>query len=241
MEKQIKAMSGHYVICGYGRIGRMVARDLRGHGVPFVVVEADGEALRDEASESGLLYVEGDATEDDVLLAAGIERAKGLVTSLASNAQNAFVTMSARELAPHLTIIARAGEEGAERKLARAGADRVVSPYEIGARRMAQCILQPSVIDFIELVTHIPEDGGMVLSEVEVRTGSDLVDQSLLDSQIRARHSSYVIALKRHGRSMDMNPPPTATISAGDVLVLIGPAEGIRELQRRACSLDVDV
>jgi len=233
MEKQISALSRHYVICGYGRIGQTVARDLRAHGVPFVVIEQDPENVNG-SGEDHVIYIEGDATEDEALLKAGIERARGLFAALPSNAQNAFVTMSARELAPHLTIIARAAEEGAEQKLIRAGADRVVSPYEIGARRIAQCILQPSVIDFIELVTLVPEEGAMVLSEIKVRPGSDLVGKSLLDSEIRARHSSYVVALKKSGGGMDMNPPPTAEISEGDVLVLIGPSDGIAELNERS-------
>jgi voltage-gated potassium channel len=235
MEKQIDSLRDHYVICGNGRIGHIVADDLAGHGVPYVIIEKDVSTLG--SSEDGkLFFVEGDATEDDVLNRAGISRARGLIAALPSNAQNAFVVMSARELAPHLLIIARADEEGAEKKLLRAGADRVVSPYEIGGRRMAQCILRPSVMDFIELVTVSPEEGQMQLSEVRVRSGSDLIDKTLIEAEIRDRHAVYVIALKNGDSKMDMNPAPHTRIKEGDVLILIGPSDGLEGLEKRARS-----
>jgi voltage-gated potassium channel len=235
MEKQIESLKNHYVICGHGRIGNIVASDLAAHGVPFVVIEKDVSPLRSEEHEK-LIFVEGDATEDEVLVRAGINRARGLIAALPSNAQNAFVVMSARELAPHLTIIARAAEEGAEQKLLRAGADRVVSPYEIGGRRMAQCILRPSVMDFIELVTLSPEKAQMQLSEVRVRAGSDLIGKTLLEAEIRARHAVYVIALKNGDSKMDMNPAPDTRVEENDVLILIGPSDGLLDLEKRARS-----
>jgi voltage-gated potassium channel len=233
MEKQIGQLKDHYVICGYGRMGQVIARELLARDVPTVVIDVDVKQLA-ESREQDQLYVKGDATEDETLLAAGIERAHGLVAVLPSDAQNAFVTMCARDLAPGIEIIARAEEEGGERRLRRAGANRVVSPYEIGARRLALSILRPSVMDFIELVTVAPGRSGMQLCEVRVDKESDLVGKSLIDSEIRSRHEGYVIALKKAGQSMRMNPPANEIIESGDVLILIGAPDGMEDLERRA-------
>jgi voltage-gated potassium channel len=235
MEKQIEGLWNHYILCGYGRIGHLIGKDLWAEGVPFVVIERNPENLA-SAAEDGLLFLEGDATEDDMLLKAGIRRARGLITTLPSDAQNVFVAMSARDLSPKLEILARAEEEAGKRKLLRAGATRVVAPYEIGARRMAHSILRPSVIDFIELVTLSPGEAEMLLGEVLIQPDSDLEEQTLVESEIRAKHQAYVVALKKAGEKMEMNPSPDTRMEAGDVMIVIAPSRDLKRLEERASS-----
>ncbi|MBW2451372.1 MAG: NAD-binding protein, partial [Deltaproteobacteria bacterium] len=152
LETRLNQLHDHYIVCGYGRIGHMICKELQARPVPFVIVEKD-PLLTDRLNRDGYLYVVGDATDDDTLLTAGIHRAKGLITAVTSDTDNVYITLTARGLNPSLFILARAGEEGSEKKLLRAGASKVISPYTIGANRMAQAILRPSVVDFIEIAT----------------------------------------------------------------------------------------
>jgi len=151
LEKKIKELKGHYIVCGYGRMGKIICRELKAKNVPFVAIERNGDFLNNRLDD--FLGISGDATNDDILREAGIERAKGLISVLPNDALNLYVVLSARELNPDLHIVARAGEEGSENKLLRAGADKVVSPYHIGGLRIAHTILRPAVVDFIEFAT----------------------------------------------------------------------------------------
>jgi voltage-gated potassium channel len=151
LEKKIRELGDHYIVCGYGRMGRIICRELKHDNVPFVVIEKKPDVLLEEQKE--ILLFEGDATNDDVLKEVGIEKAKGLISVLPTDAENLYVVLSARGLNPNLQIVARAGEEGSEQKLLRAGADRVVSPYHIGGLRIAHTVLKPAVVDFIEFAT----------------------------------------------------------------------------------------
>ncbi|MGW8273371.1 MAG: potassium channel family protein, partial [Thermodesulfovibrionales bacterium] len=150
LEKKIKSLQNHFIVCGYGRMGQIICRELREKKVPFVVIDTEPREMQ---PLEGMLFIRGDATKDDVLRAAGIESARGLVSVLSTDAQNLFVVLSARGMNPGLTIVARAGEDGSEQKLIRAGADRVVSPYHIGGLRIAHSVLKPAVVDFIEFAT----------------------------------------------------------------------------------------
>lgn len=228
---KIRKLSDHYVVCGFGRIGSLVAREFERRPMPFVVIEKN-EAKAAKIPERYAVVV-GDATEDKVLVEAGIERARGLVTVLHSDAENLFVTLTARELSPKLFIIARYEEERSESKLLRAGADKVVSPYIIGGTRMAMAVLRPAVIDFIDLATQ-SESLGLQMEEVLVVEGSPLAGTSLADSPIRSKLDIIVVAIKRRSGHMDFNPSARTLLEVGDRLIAIGERAQMGELEAMA-------
>ncbi|MDF1552208.1 MAG: potassium channel protein [Deferrisomatales bacterium] len=225
---KIRRLKDHYIICGYGRIGGLIAQEFDRRPLPFVVVERD----EDRVSRIPQQYpvVVGDATEESVLLDAGIERAKGLVTVLQSDADNLFVTLTARELNPKLLIIARYEEPRSEAKLLRAGADKVVSPYIIGGTRMAMAILRPAVIDFIELATQ-SESLGLQMEEVLVVDDSPLAGVKLVDSSIRSELDIMIVAIKKRSGHMEFNPSGTTVLDVGDRLIAIGERGQLRKLE----------
>jgi voltage-gated potassium channel len=230
LEKEIAALKDHYIVCGFGRIGSIVCRELSERGVPFVVVDHSPEALK-AIDEAGLLYIDGDATDDDVLKQAGIMRARGLISVLPSDAENVYVTMSARELNRSLVIVARGEEDRTTRKLIRAGASRVVSPYEIGGLRMAHAILRPNVIDFIETTT----GAGSSISMEEIPVGGkcSFAGKTLAESGIRQQFGVIIVAIRKLGGAMSFNPGSRTVIESGDVLITMGPEE---DQQRLAAS-----
>jgi voltage-gated potassium channel len=195
LEKKIKELKGHYIVCGYGRMGKIICRELKAKNVPFVAIERNGDFLNNRLDD--FLGISGDATNDDILREAGIERAKGLISVLPNDALNLYVVLSARELNPDLHIVARAGEEGSENKLLRAGADKVVSPYHIGGLRIAHTILRPAVVDFIEFAT---KTGNLELQmeEVTIPEGSSMADKSLDQCGIGRELGIIIVGIKRH-------------------------------------------
>ncbi|HZU80534.1 MAG TPA: NAD-binding protein [Acidimicrobiales bacterium] len=217
MERRIAAMSAHVIICGWGRVGRVVADQLAGRNIPFVVVDMDGERV------AGIPYptVVGDATDDAVLRAAGIDRAKALVTVMSNDAADVYVTLSGRSLNPELFIVGRARITDSEEKIRRAGADRVVNPQAIGGSRIAAMLLQPHVAEFLDVVTR---ESGMEfrLEEAMISSGCPLEGRTLGDCHIRSRTGALVLALRQHDGSFVTNPPPETLLSAGQVLIAIG-------------------
>lgn len=232
MEKDIARLSDHYIVCGFGRIGMIVCRELHHSGVPFVVVEQDEDTAR-RAVEEGYLCHHGDATDDDDLTKAGILRARGLVSVLASDADNVYVTMSARDMNRRLQIVARGEEERTARKLARAGASRVISPYEIGGVRMAHAILKPSVIDFIEAATTTGSE--LDMEEFRIRSSSEFAGKTVAESGIRQAFELIIVAIRKPDGRMSFNPSHHTVISPDDVLITMGHATNQEKLAR-ACS-----
>lgn len=230
MEKKLQSLQGHIIVCGFGRMGRLVAQEFSQQGIPFVVIERSADLLVGFESGSGLALT-GDATHDDTLRRAGIERAKTLVTLAASDADNLFITMSARLMSDRVFIVARAEDEAAEKKLMRAGASRVVSPYIIGGQRVAQAVLRPSVVDFIELATR-SDHMALQIEETEVRDTSRLCGKPLKETGLRHELGVIVVAIKRADGEMIFNPAPDATIMPGDTLITLGPRD--RQDQLRA-------
>ena len=231
--QQISKLENHYIVCGYGRIGNFICREFAAKPVHYVVVESDPE-LCQKMNAEGILHVQGDATDDDILVNAGITRAKGLITAVTSDSANVYITLTARGLNPDLFILARSGEKTTEKKLIRAGASKVISPYTIGANRMAQAVLRPSVMDFIEIATahHNLE---LQIEEIRINTGSDLVDRTLLSSDIRKHLGIIIVAIKkRHHDRMLFNPPSDALMEEGDILITLGEPVAIQRLERRA-------
>jgi voltage-gated potassium channel len=231
MKKKVTVLSGHYIICGFGRIGRVICNLLHEAKKPFVVVENNPKVTQ-ELTDLGYLYLDGEASNDDMLLKAGVLKAKGLITVVSSDSDNVFITLSARGLNNDLFIMARSsGVEGGETKLMRAGANRVISPYYIGACRMAQHILRPTVTDFIDLTVHGGELG-LRMEELAVSDQGAMVNYSLMDSNIRRDFNLIVVAIKRGQGEMLFNPNPTSMILKGDTLIVLGDYEKIKELEK---------
>lgn len=231
MHKSIDSLSGHYLICGFGRIGRQIARDMRQRDEAFVVIDQNPDQL-EAIRELGFSYVDGDATHDDTLIEAGIERARGFVAALNSDADNVLAVLTARGLNPGLLIVARAGDEMAESKLRRAGADRVVSPYSIGGHRLALAILQPAVHDFFSRVFSV-EQPDMDIDEIPVGPRSPMLDQAIADSDMRRLWGLTVIGVRRTDGEFDISPDPERRIERGETLIVIGRPDRIAECRLR--------
>jgi voltage-gated potassium channel len=233
LERRIERLQDHYILCGLGRVGRLIAKEFGKERAPFVVIEKDREVLARHQWE-GLLFVQGDATQEENLIAARIQRAKGLITALPSDAENLLITLTARDLNPNIYILARGSEEeGSERKLARAGANKVISPYHIGGLRMAHAILKPTVVDFIEIATH-SESLELEMGEIRIGALSPLANVALKDSGIRQDHGVIIVAVKKHSGTMVFNPAPDILLEPEDRLVAIGEPEQLKRLEERA-------
>jgi len=232
LESRIGKLRDHYIICGYGRIGHLICREFQSRPTPFVVVEQNPNHI-ERLEREGYMYVEGDATDDETLQAAGIEHAKGLITAVTSDTDNVYITLTARGLNPKLFILARAGDEGAEKKLMRAGASKVISPYTIGASRMAQAILRPSVVDFIELAT-ASEHLALQIEEIRIAADSVLAGKNLIDSGIRQSMGIIIVGIKESDGKMTFNPPPEKNIEPNSVLIILGERPAISQLEKIA-------
>ncbi len=229
VEKKIDALQGHYIICGFGRIGSMICRELAANGVPFVVVEHNLEVL-ERVDDDRYLWMKGDATQDETLVRAGIHRASGLVSVVTSDSENVYITLTARGLNPNLYILARSGEEGTELKLKRAGANKVVSPYSIGGMRMAQSILRPNVVDFIEIATG-SEHLDLQMEEITIPNGSRFAGATLVSSGFRKETGVIIVGIKKVHGQMIFNPHSQAAIDDGDTLIVLGDPAAVDKLE----------
>lgn len=230
LEKKLDELKDHYIICGHGRIGKIIAKELRMKYLDIVVIEKYRETLN---GTDDFLVIEGDATKDDILRRARIERARCLISVLPTDAENLFVVLSAREISPNLLIVARAGEEGSENKLIRAGADKAVSPYYIGGIRIAQTVLKPAVIDFIEFAT---KSGNIDLQmeEIPIREGSKLAGLTLDQCGIGRELGVIIVAIKLSTGEMKFNPTSRTEIQEGDTFIAVGENSKLQELETMA-------
>jgi len=233
MEREMERLSGHYILCGAGRVGRSAARELARESVPFVIVENDADKLA-HYSDAGWLTKVGDATQEKVLRDVHIERALGLVAATTTDATNMYIVLTARSLNPNLRIIARASEEQAERHLVSAGADTVISPYTFAGHRIAQSFLRPHVLDFLDIATAREGKLDLEIEEVHVETGSNFAGKTIEGSRIRQEMGVIVLAIKRAGAGMRFNPAPEDRIEAGDYLIAMGEPESLRRLEDTA-------
>ena len=220
MERKVRSLTGHYIICGFGRTGRTVAQLLSQRRVPLVVVEEEEDTYA-LIEESGYAAVKGSATEDDALLRAGIKRARGLIAVCTRDETNILIVITARELNPHLRIFSRAEGEGSEQKLRRAGADRVVSPYFIGGRQIAQLVLRPNVVDFVESRSR---EGGLSIQmeEVKLPAGSPLSEKTLGELSLIKEKGVIVVAVKRVSGEILFSPGGDTDLHEGDILIVVG-------------------
>lgn len=229
--RAIERLQGHYVICGYGRIGEQVARGLVDEGIPCVIVDQASEAIQ-RCEQCGILYVMGDATEDETLLRAGIQRARGLVAVLDNDAENVFVVLSARSLNPNLTIIARATTREAEVKLRKAGADGVLSPYQLAAHRIVRELTRPHVMIFLEKA--MGNDPELYMEEIRIHPSSELVGKTLGEAKLRTRTGANVLSILRGADQRVIDWAPDLTLQAEDVMVVLGRPEQVEALARLA-------
>jgi voltage-gated potassium channel len=231
MHKKISQLKDHYIVCGFGRIGMEICSILQENNRSFVVIEKDAEVV-EEIKGLGYIELMGEASDDDILLEAGIQQARGLIAVVSSDADNLYITLTARGLNPDLFILSRSsGARGVGRKLTRAGASRVISPYSIGAHRMAQLIVRPTVIDFIDLAMQASELS-LRMEELLVSDKASIAGKTLMKSGLRKKYNIIVVAIKRSGEPMIFNPTPDITIAIGDILILLGDSNHISELEK---------
>jgi len=228
--RMLEHIKDHFIVCGYGRIGSIIVAELHQQGVPVAVIERDPERVR-QAIDRGWLALEADASREEVLANAGIHRARGLITAVGTDAENVFTVLTARVMRPDLFIIARVESDDAEHKLRRAGADRVISPYQIGATQMVQTALRPAVVDFFHLATS-SERLDLSMEQVHINDDSPLVNQTIVDAGIRQKFGVIVVGIKRAGGGMDFNPPPEAVMRPGDELVVLGRTDSVKALEK---------
>lgn len=227
MSKRISGLVGHYVVVGIGRVGSVVARSLADEGVPFVVIDSC-EECRAVAEDAGWLFVHGDATSESTLLEARVDTAKGLVTALDTDADNLFVSLTARGLNPDLYVVSRSSSVASEPKILRSGADRVITPNVIGGRRMAAMVMRPVVSDYLDIVTH-GDALEFRLDSVTVGAGSRLDGVSIKDGRVRGETGAYVLAV-RNSSAINANPSPDTILRAGDEIVVLGTAEQLEAI-----------
>ncbi|MCX5877874.1 MAG: potassium channel protein [Deltaproteobacteria bacterium] len=227
---KIRSMKNHYIICGFGRIGKIICRELKANSIPMVVID-NSPGIDATMEHEEIPFIHGDATAEEMLVDAGIERAKGLVSVVRSDADNVFITMSARGLNPGLFILSRAEEEHTEKKLMRAGANRVVMPYHIGGQKMAHAIVKPAVSDFLEFTVHNRRIG-LEMGEVVVSENSHLSGVKLADSGIRQQMDVIIIAIQKKDGEMKFNPSSQTQIESGDTLIALGESEDISRLAK---------
>ena len=230
VRRMLDALTEHYVLCGYGRIGSIIAEEFRRQKTPFVVVDRHAERVQD-ATASGCLAIQGDASREDTLRRVHIDRARGLVAAVGTDAENVYAVLTARVLNPQLFVIARAESDDSTAKLKRAGADRVISPYQIGALQMAQTALRPAVVDFFEIATN-SENLELSMEQVKIGAGSALDGHSLGESNLRHTYKVVVVGIQRAGGRMEFNPSPDTAMRAGDHLVVLGSVSNLKELER---------
>ncbi len=230
LKKILESLENHYIVCGYGRMGKVICNELKLKGIPFVIVEKESQEF---GLNEDVIITYGDATSDDLLKNVGIEKAKGLISVLDSDAQNIYVVLSARGLNEDLFIVARANEAGADYKLARAGADKVVSPYHIGGLRIAHTILKPTVVDFLELTA---KTGNMEIQieEVVVEEKSSLAGKTIKEADVRAKNWVIIVALKKERGKILFNPCSDIRIEVGDKVAVIGEPEHFKQFEKMA-------
>jgi voltage-gated potassium channel len=227
-ERMLDTIKDHFIICGYGRIGSIVARQFRRQHIPYVVVERNVDRLQ-AAIEDGALGVEADASREDVLKRVGIDRARGLIAAVGTDAENVYAVLSARVMRPDLFIIGRAETEDATIKLKRAGANRVISPYQIGGVQIAQTALRPAVVDFMDLATST-DNLELAMEQVPIAAQSVLANTTVVEANLRQQYGVIVIGIQREDNRMEFNPEPGTSIRPGDKLVVLGRPDSLKRL-----------
>ncbi len=227
MERRIERLNKHYIVCGFGRVGEQVAKELVQADVPFVIIDSDPDKML-KCEQECYPYVIGDAAEDDVLEAAGVGRAKGLIAVVDDDGDNTLITLSAKGVNPTIFVVARAEQAGSEPKLKKAGADRVVSPIAIGGRRIAAMVLRPLVTDYLDVMAH-GEDIEFQLEESELAKDSTISGMSIKAAGVRDKTGVFILAIKKADGRILANPSPSEELQAGDRLVIMGTKDQLKK------------
>lgn len=228
-QRRIEKLRDHYIICGYGRVGRRVAEEFREVGADYVVLDYNPDAL-EAAREHGALFVEGNGTNDEDLEATGLAHAKGLVASSDSDVDNLYITLSARTARPDLLIVARASEEDVAEKLRRAGADRIVQPYSTAGKEMAALVLRPQVAAFLEVVS-VTGGADLQYEEIIVTKACGQAGRTIRELRIRHHTGAVIVALRKQDGTFDTTPDPDAVLEDGDVMIAAGSSDELRKLE----------
>jgi voltage-gated potassium channel len=230
MENQIAKLRNHYIICGFGRIGELICRELQLYNIDLVVIENNPQVI-ERLEDSNFLYLGLDSTSEEALITAGIMNAKGLVTAVTSDADNVFIILTAKGLRPDLFVLSRSSDIKNEGKLIRAGASRVVSPYLIGGKRMAQMLIKPTVTDFIDIAM-MNNKLDLLMEEAKIRPGSRLIGKNLVESNLRQDYGVIIVAIKKKIGQMIFNPRPSERLDAEDILVVLGKKEDMEKMDQ---------
>jgi voltage-gated potassium channel len=226
MDKKIKGLKDHYIICGHGRMGHIVRERLEEENLPFVIIDSDEEKLESIKENQSCLWIEGDATQEDVLLQAGIKKAKALAALLPSDADNLYLVLTVKLIHPSLFVLSKALDEEAEKKILQIGANKVVSPYKVSGLKIAQGLIRPTLVDFMDLIIRRSELS-LSVEEFVVRKDSKIIGKDIAECDIRRRANVIVVAIKKPGRDIEFNPSPKIKIEIGDILLVLGNREDI--------------
>ncbi len=231
MENKIRNLENHFIICGHGRMGRIVRERLEEENVPFIVIDNEEEKLKDLKERSSCCFIEGDATQEEILLKAGIKKARGLVALLPTDPDNLYLVMTVKLLNPSLFVIARAMDDEAEKKILQIGANKVISPYSVTGLRIAQALIRPTVVDFVDLIIRRKELA-LFMEEFVVRSEAKIEDQTLKSCDLRRVANVIVAAIKKPGEDIVFNPSPDTKIEKGDTLLVMGTKEDITRFEQ---------
>jgi len=226
MEKEIKRLKDHYIICGHGRMGKIVRERLKEEKIPFVVIDDNEEKLKDLKEGGGSLFIEGDATSEEILIKAGIKRAKGLAALLSTDADNLYLVLTVRLINPSVFVLSKALDEEAERKILQIGANRVVSPYKLSGLKIAQGLVRPTLVDFMDLIIRRKELA-LYMEEFVVKKDSQIANRTLNECSIRREANVIVVAVKKPGEELVFNPSPDFKTDTGDTLLVLGDKQEI--------------
>ena len=230
MEKKLKNLKDHYIICGHGRMGKIVRERLEEEKLPFVVIDNKEEKLQDIKQTNSCLFIEGDATHEDILTKAGIKKAKGLAALLRSDADNLYLVLSAKLINPSLFILSKAMDDEAERKILQIGANKVVSPYRLSGLKIAQGLIRPTLLDYMDLIIRRKELP-LYMEEVVVKKDSKIVNRNLAECDIRRTANVIVVAIKKPGKDIEFNPSPDSKIKTGDILLVLGDKNAVNQFE----------
>lgn len=228
-ERKVQNLKDHIIVCGFGRVGRQVADHFVRNRVPFLVLEKH-QTIIQEAAQKEIIFLEGNAADDDLLEKAGIRRARAIVSTLPDDADNVYLTLTARQINPSVYIIARAESALAKKKLLRAGANKVICPHELGGSQMAMATLRPNVVDFLELASVVPGGEKLLIEEITIGSTGNLAGKSLIDAAIKTEYDVIVVGLRKKTGEVVFNPPGEAVMERGDILVALGENEKMARL-----------
>ncbi len=230
MEKKLENLKDHYIICGHGRMGKIVRERLEEENLPFVVIDNNEEKLEELKQTNRCLFIEGDATHEEILIKAVIKKAKGLAALLPTDADNLYLVLTVRLINPSLFILSKAMDEEAERKILQIGANKVVSPYKLSGLKIAQGLIRPTLVDFMDLIIR-REELSLYMEELVVKKDSKLVNRNLAECDIRRTANVIVVAVKKPGEDIVFNPSPDIKIEAGDILLVLGDIDAVNQFE----------